>query len=169
MIKKRIPSLLCLFWRSVKDIFSLRFSQTYSRTTMIPKASGTRCFWMAQASDSNNYGDTHVAIISYCLHHSITYTHVLTGCYVSAENLMSRLAFSSRNNVYMKAMYIPEAYYNKTSLDGHFATAGKQMRASVVANKGDTDTFDAASMFKARISAKATGTVYNAFSHTHIT
>ena len=47
------------------------------------------------------------------------------GCYVGGENLLSRLAFSSRINVYMKAMYIPEAYYNKTPLDGHFAVAGK--------------------------------------------
>ena len=59
----------------------------------------------------------------------------------------------------MKAMYIPEAYYNKTSLDGHFATAGKQMRASVIANAGKANAFDAASMFTARTSHKAKGTV----------
>ena len=80
------------------------------------------------------------------------------GCYISAENLLSRLAFSTRSNIYMKRMLIPEAYYNKTSLDGHFATAGKQMRASVVANKGKVDAFDAGSMFAARTSDKAMGT-----------
>lgn len=97
------------------------------------------------------------------------------GCFVAVENLLTRLAFSSRINgatrhrnvhhlptahpissappppsVYMKAMYIPEAYYNKTPLDGHFAVAGKQMRASVASGK--LDAFDAESMFNARVS-----------------
>lgn len=85
------------------------------------------------------------------------YQHI--GCFVSAEQILTRLAFSTRVNVFLKAMYIPEAYFNKTSLDGHFATAGKQMRASVAAGAGENDAFDAASMFKARTSEKATGTV----------
>jgi hypothetical protein len=71
------------------------------------------------------------------------------GCYVAVENLLTRIAFSSRINVYMKAMFIPEAYYNKTPLDGHFAVAGKQMRAAV--SSGGSDAYDATSMFKARI------------------
>lgn len=57
--------------------------------------------------------------------------------------------------VYMKAMYIPEAYYNKTPLDGHFAVAGRQMRASVCSGK--LDAFDAASMFRARVSDSTKG------------
>ena len=81
------------------------------------------------------------------------------GCYVSIEQLLTRLAFSERINVYMKSMFIPEAYFNKTSLDSHFATAGKQMRASVAAGAGKNDAFDAASMFTARTSEIATGTV----------
>ena len=72
---------------------------------------------------------------------------------------MTRLAFSKRLDVYLKAMYIPEAYFNKTSLDSHFATAGKQMRASVAAGAGKNDAYDAASMFTARTSAKTMGTV----------
>ena len=78
------------------------------------------------------------------------------GCYVSLENLLTRIAFGERMHVYMRAMYIPEAYYNKTSLDGHFATAGKQMRAAVAT--GNSDAFDAASMFTARTNDRATGT-----------
>ena len=88
---------------------------------------------------------------------SIFYTVFLdgAGCYVAAENLLTRLAFSSRINVYMKAMYIPEAYYNKTPLDGHFAVAGKQMRAAVAS--GNFDAFDAASMFAARVAELTMG------------
>ena len=71
------------------------------------------------------------------------------GCYVSAENLLTRLAFSRRCNVYLKAMFIPEAYFNKTPLDGHFAVAGKQMRAAV--SSGSSDAHDAASMCAARV------------------
>ena len=56
-----------------------------------------------------------------------------------------------------QAMYIPEAYYNKTSLDGHFATANRQMVASVVASAGENDAFDASSMYKARVNHKAKG------------
>lgn len=52
------------------------------------------------------------------------------GCYVGVENLLTRLAFSSRINVFMKSMYIPEAYYNKTPLDGHFAVAGTYSHTS---------------------------------------
>ena len=77
------------------------------------------------------------------------------GCYVSLENLLTRIAFGERMHVYMRAMFIPEAYYNKTSLDGHFATAGKQMRASV--STGRADAFDAASMLLARTSDLAMG------------
>lgn len=89
---------------------------------------------------------------------NIFYTVFLdgAGCYVSQENLMTRIAFSERINVYMKSMHIPEAYYNKTSLDGHFATAGKQMRAAVCT--GQTDAYDASSMMLARTSQLATGT-----------
>ena len=88
---------------------------------------------------------------------AIFYTVFLdgAGCYVAAENLLTRLAFSSRINVYMKAMYIPEAYFNKTPLDGHFAVAGKQMRAAVAS--GNFDAFDASSMFKARVADLAKG------------
>ena len=88
---------------------------------------------------------------------SIFYTVFLdgAGCYVAVENLLTRLAFSSRVNVYMKAMYIPEAYFNKTPLDGHFAVAGKQMRAAVAS--GNLDAYDASSMFKARMSELTKG------------
>jgi hypothetical protein len=77
------------------------------------------------------------------------------GCYVGIENLLTRIAFSSRINVYLKAMFIPEAYYNKTPLDGHFAVGGKQMRAAVAS--GFSDAFDASSMFKARVSELTKG------------
>lgn len=77
------------------------------------------------------------------------------GCYVSLENLLTRISFAARTHIYMKAMFIPEAYYNKTSLDGHFATAGKQMRAAVAT--GQTDAYDAASMMKARTNELAFG------------
>ena len=77
------------------------------------------------------------------------------GCFVAVENLLTRLAFSSRINVYLKAMYIPEAYYSKTPLDGHFAVGGKQMRAAVAS--GFCDAFDASSMFKARVSELTKG------------
>lgn len=77
------------------------------------------------------------------------------GCYIAAENLLTRLAFSCRINVYLKAMFIPEAYYSKTPLDGHFAVGGKQMRAAVAA--GSWDAFDASSMFKARVSELTKG------------
>ena len=77
------------------------------------------------------------------------------GCFISLENLLTRIAFGERMNVYMLAMFIPECYFNKTSLDGHFATAGKQMRAAV--STGVSDAYDAASMLKARTSELATG------------
>ena len=77
------------------------------------------------------------------------------GCYVAAENLLTRLAFSCRINVYLKAMFIPEAYYSKTPLDGHFAVGGKQMRAAVAS--GNWDAFDASSMFNARVSELTKG------------
>ena len=66
------------------------------------------------------------------------------GCYSCLHQLLFRIDMSRRTHVYIKAFYIPETGFNKTALDGRFATDGKGVMAYV---KSGTEAYDATTLF----------------------
>jgi hypothetical protein len=66
------------------------------------------------------------------------------GCYAGLHQLLARIDLSRKTGVYLKVHYIPETGFNKTALDGRFATDGKGVMAHV---RGGADAHDANTLF----------------------
>ena len=66
------------------------------------------------------------------------------GCYSGLHQLLARIDLSRKTGVYMNVHYIPETGFNKTPLDGRFATDGKGVMAYV---RGGADAYDANTLF----------------------
>ena len=68
-------------------------------------------------------------------------------CYSGLAQLLMRIDLSVKTRVYIRAYYIPETGFNKTALDGVFATHGKAVMAHI--QTGDTDAYDEVTLFNA--------------------
>ena len=75
------------------------------------------------------------------------------GCYTALHQLLMRIRLSHKTGVYIVAYFIPETGFNKTALDGRFATDSKGVMAHV---RSGADAYDATTLFWA-LAAMGTG------------